>query len=87
MSARCNLINKLKVCKCPNVLTHLVENNFITQEDTRKLRKEFGTKLIDTKILENLNTLERLAFIYKANSNLFPKLRPKIKSFLEIDKL
>lgn len=87
MSARCNLINKLKVCKCPNVLTHLVENNFITQEDTRKLRKEFGTKLIDTKILENLNTLERLAFIYKENSNLSPKLRPKIKSFLEIDKL
>ena len=50
---------------------------FHYSEDTRKLRKEFGTKLIDTKILENLNTLERLAFIYKENSNLSPKLRPK----------
>jgi|JI9StandDraft_2_1071091.scaffolds.fasta_scaffold38736_2 RNA polymerase sigma factor (sigma-70 family) len=86
MSERCNLINDSKLCKCPNMLTHLVEKNFISREDTRKLRKEFGSQSVDHKILENLDTLERLAFIYKenANSSSAKKLHPKIKSFLKI---
>ncbi len=84
MSARCNLINDAKVCKCPNVLAHLVEQNFITPHDTKKLRTEFGNKITDKKILENLDSMERLAFIYKknANSSSSKRLHPKIKSLL-----
>jgi RNA polymerase sigma factor (sigma-70 family) len=84
MSARCNLINDSKVCRCPNVLAHLVEQNFITPQDTKKLKTEFGNKITDKKILENLDSMERLAFIYKenANSSNSKRLHPKIKSLL-----
>ncbi|HMV43813.1 MAG TPA: RNA polymerase sigma factor [Leptospiraceae bacterium] len=69
MTSRCNFINDSLTCKCPNVLTHLVSQNFITSQDTKKLKSTYGSKITDKEILRNYDSMERLAILYKENSN------------------